>query len=131
MSVARKYYPARKRSDETPPEYLHRLNVAATHAKIAITEERLVTSAKRREHVEHFIATQDDRDLAKHLTLLRLMDIDEMEETLCACQQMKNRQMKSSMGNKFHQREIAPANPMASKTTRSVRAIRENVESSG
>ena len=88
VSVARQYYLARKRSDETPLEYLHRLNVAATHAKIAIKEERLATSATRREHVEHFIATLDDRDLAKQLTLLRLMDIDEMEETLCACQRM-------------------------------------------
>ena len=60
------------------------------------------------------------------------MDIDEMEETLRACQRMENRQMKLSMGsNKFHQRAIAPANPMASKTTRAVRAIREKVESSG
>ena len=60
------------------------------------------------------------------------MDIDEMEETLRACQRMENRQMKSSMGsNKFHQRAIAPAHPMASKTTRAVRAIREKVESSG
>ena len=60
------------------------------------------------------------------------MEIDEMEETLRACQPMKNRQMKSSIGsNKFHQRAIAPANPMASKTTRAVRAIREKVESSG
>ena len=71
VSVARQYYLARKRSDETPLEYLHRLNVAATHAKIAIKgEERLATSATRREHVEHFIATLDDRDQAKQLTLL-------------------------------------------------------------
>ena len=40
MSVARQYYLARKQSDETPLEYLHRLNVAATHDKIAIKEER-------------------------------------------------------------------------------------------
>ena len=53
VSVARQYYLARKRSDETPPEYLHRLNVAATHAKIAIKEEREAMSAKRREHGGH------------------------------------------------------------------------------
>ena len=132
MSGARQYYLARKRSDETPLEYLYSLYVAAKHAKISIKEERLATSATRREHVEHFIATLDDRDLAKQLTLLRLMDINEMEETLRACQWMENRQIKSSMGsNKFHQRAIAPANPMASKTTRAVRAIREKVGSSG
>ena len=132
MSVARQYYLARKRSDETPLEYLHRLNVAATHAKIAIKEERQATSATRREHVEHFIATLDDRDLAKQLTLLRLTDVEEMEETLRACQRMKNRQMKSSMGsNKFHERAIAPTHPMASKTARAIRVVREKVESSG
>ena len=69
VSVARQYYLARKRSDKIPPEYLHRLNVAATHVKIAIKEERLATSATHREHVEHFIATLDDLDLAKQLTL--------------------------------------------------------------
>ena len=88
VSVARQYYLARKRYDETPLEYLHRLNVTATHAKIAIKEERLVTLATRREHVEHFIATLDGRDLAKQPTLLRLMDIDEMEETLRSCERM-------------------------------------------
>ena len=103
MSVARQYYLARKRSDETSLEYLHRLNVAATHAKIASKEKGLATSATRREHVKHFIATLYDRNLAKQLTLLRFMDIDEMEETLRACQRMENCQMKSSMGsNKFH-----------------------------
>uniref|UniRef100_A0AAV1VNF3 CCHC-type domain-containing protein n=1 Tax=Peronospora matthiolae TaxID=2874970 RepID=A0AAV1VNF3_9STRA len=132
VSVARQYYLARKRSGETPLEYLHRLNVAAKLAKIAIKEERLATAATRRERVEHFIATLDDRDLAKQLTLLRLRDIDEMEDTLRACQRMENRQIKSTMGsNKFHQRAIAPTNPMASKTTQVMRSIREKVESSG
>ena len=74
----------------------------------------------------------DDYDLEKQLTLLQLMDVDDVEEDLRECQRLENRQMKSSMGsNKFHQRAIAPANPMASKTTRAVRAIREKVESSG
>ena len=75
MSVGRQYYHARKRLDETPLEYLYRLNVAAIRAKIAIREGN---SATRREHVEHFIATLDDRDLAKQLTLLRLLDADDM-----------------------------------------------------
>ena len=103
VSVARQYYLARKRSDGTPLEYLHRLSVPATHAKIAIKEESLATSATRRGHVEHFIAALDDRDLAKQLTLLRLKDIDEMEEPFRACQRMENRQMKLMGSNKFHQ----------------------------
>ena len=38
VSAARQYYLARKRSDDAPLQYLHRLNVAAKHAKIAIIE---------------------------------------------------------------------------------------------
>ena len=132
MSLARQYYLARKRSDENPQEYLHRLNVAAKHAKIAIREERMATSDTRREHVEHFIATLDDRDLAKQLTLLRLKDVEELEETLRACQRMESRQLKASTGsNKFYQRENASPNPTSSKTARAVRVIRERIESSG
>ena len=40
-------YHARKRLDETPPEYLHRRNGAAILAKVAIREGRHAT---RREH---------------------------------------------------------------------------------
>ena len=132
MSLARQYYLARKRSDENPQEYLHRLNVAAKHAKIAIREERIATSDTRREHVEHFIATLDDRDLAKQLTLLRLKDVEELEETLRACQRMESRQLKASKGsNNFYQRANDSPNPTSSKTARAVRVIREQIESSG
>uniref|UniRef100_M4B7T3 Uncharacterized protein n=1 Tax=Hyaloperonospora arabidopsidis (strain Emoy2) TaxID=559515 RepID=M4B7T3_HYAAE len=119
----RQYYIARKRSDETPPENLHRLNVAAKHTKIAIKEERLATSTTRREHVKHFIATLGDRELEKQLTLLRLADVDEVEETLRACQRMETRQMKTSMGsNKFRQRTTTSSIPMSSKTARAKRS---------
>ena len=132
VSLARQYYLARKRSDENPQEYLHRLNVAAKHAKIAIRDERMATADTRREHVEHFIATLDDRDLAKQLTLLRLTDVNELDETLRACQRMESRQSKTTTGsNKFHQRANAYPNPTSSKTARAVRTIRERIESSG
>uniref|UniRef100_M4BBL1 Retrotransposon gag domain-containing protein n=1 Tax=Hyaloperonospora arabidopsidis (strain Emoy2) TaxID=559515 RepID=M4BBL1_HYAAE len=132
VSVARQYYLAQMRSAETPLEYLHRLNEAAKNVKIAVKEEILPTSATRREHVEHFIATLEDRDLAKQLTPLRLMNVYEVEETLRACQRMENRQMKAPIGlNKFHRRTTASSNPMSSKAARAVRAVREKVESSG
>ena len=38
--------------------------------------------ADRRDHVEHYIETLDDLDLAKQLTLLRLDDVNILEETL-------------------------------------------------
>jgi len=60
---------------------LFRLNLAAIRAKILFREG---PSATRREHVEHFIETLDDRDLAKQLALLRLEDADMTEDTLRA-----------------------------------------------
>uniref|UniRef100_A0AAV1TPK1 Uncharacterized protein n=1 Tax=Peronospora matthiolae TaxID=2874970 RepID=A0AAV1TPK1_9STRA len=90
------------------------------------------TSDTRREHVEHCIATLDDRDLAKHLTLLRLAEVNELDETLRACQRMESRQLKTSTeSNKFYQRANASPNPTSSKTARLVRQIRERIERSG
>ena len=64
--------------------------------------------ATRREHVEHFISTLDDRDLAKQLTLLRLSDAEDMEETLRVYQRIENRYTKLSMGpGKIHQQSKA------------------------
>ena len=74
---------------------MHRLNVAAVQAKIAIYEGKLATPATRRVHMEHFIATLDDRELAKQLTLLRSTDANEMEDTLHAYQRIETRQTKA------------------------------------
>ena len=121
MSVGRQYYHAKKRSDETPLEYLYRLNVAANRAKIPIREG---SPSVRREHVEHFIGTLDDRDLAKQLTLLRLGDASDMEETLRTYQRMESRQSQSAMGSsKFRQRSTSASTPIPSKPARAVRAI--------
>ncbi|OWZ01760.1 LOW QUALITY PROTEIN: hypothetical protein PHMEG_00026791 [Phytophthora megakarya] len=103
VSGARQYYHAKKRSDESPLEYLHRLNVAGLRAKL-------------QPHVEHFIETLDDRDLADQLALLRSGG-----DTTGA----KTRQGKTHVGtNKFRQK-AAPEPPSASsKKARTVRAIR-------
>ena len=77
VSVNRKYYHARKRSDKTLLEYLYRLNVAAIRANIAIRDGKLAT---RRNYVDHLISKLNDRDLAKQLTLLRLPVTDDMED---------------------------------------------------
>ena len=128
VSNAREYYHARKRPDETPLEYLHRLNGAALRAKVELREG---SHATRRNHVKHFISTLDDRDLAKQLTLLRLSDADDMEETLRAYQRMENRCKKSSMGlGKLYQRSKVHADQVPSKLTRAVRAIRMESERS-
>jgi hypothetical protein len=128
MSIGRQYYQAKKRVEETPLEYLYRLNVAAIRAKIQIRDG---TVTIRREHVEHFIGTLDDRGLAKQLTMLRLDDVDELEDTLRACQRMEDRQTQVPTGSsKFRQRFVPTFPPAPSKPTRAVRAIHVECASS-
>ena len=97
-SNARQYYHARKRPDKIPLEYLN--GWGRYRAKVAIRDGRHAT---RHGHVEHFISSLDDRDSAEQLTLLRLSDADDMEETLRAYQRMQNWYSKMSIGpDKFH-----------------------------
>ncbi|POM70555.1 Hypothetical protein PHPALM_12981 [Phytophthora palmivora] len=96
VSVARQYYHARKRSDESPLQYLYRLNVAGLRARLQIKDG---PSEVRREHVEHFIETLDDRDPADHLVLLRIPDADTLEEALRSRQRAKPRQSKAVYGS--------------------------------
>ena len=57
-------------------EYSYRLNVAVIREKIPI---RYGSPTTRKEHVNHYIGTLDDRDLARMLTMLRLGDADDLE----------------------------------------------------
>jgi hypothetical protein len=121
VSVARQYYHARKRADESPLEYLHRLNVAGMRAKLPIKDG---SPTARREHVEHFIETLDDRDLADQLALLRLADAETLEGTLRARQRAMARQGKAAAGsNKFRQKAPPGQSTVPSKTARAVRAV--------
>ncbi|ETI32710.1 hypothetical protein F443_20534 [Phytophthora nicotianae P1569] len=62
----------------------------------------------RREHVEHFIETLDDLDLADPLALMCISDVVALEEVLRARQRAKNRQGRAHFGSsKYRQR---PAN---------------------
>ena len=79
ISVGRLYYHACKRLNETPLECLYRLNVAEIRVNIPVRDG---SPATRREHVNSYIVTLDYRDLARRLTMLRLVDADELEETL-------------------------------------------------
>ncbi|OWY98671.1 hypothetical protein PHMEG_00030508, partial [Phytophthora megakarya] len=54
---------------------------------------------ERREHVDHYIETLNDQDLAERLTLLRLTDADDLEEVLRARERAKNRQKKAVFGS--------------------------------
>ncbi|OWZ04611.1 LOW QUALITY PROTEIN: hypothetical protein PHMEG_00023458 [Phytophthora megakarya] len=79
MSVAWQYYHARKRSEETPLDYLYRLNVAAVRAKFKINDGN---PKARWGHVDHYIETLGYPELADRLMLLRLADVDKLDEVL-------------------------------------------------
>ncbi|KAI9989564.1 hypothetical protein PInf_019849 [Phytophthora infestans] len=87
--MARQYYYAHRRSDESPLEYLHQLNVADLRAKLKIKDGG---SKVLREHVDHFIETLGDVDPPARLNLLRLPDADELEEVLWAVDRAKHHQ---------------------------------------
>ena len=74
----------------------------------------------------------DDRDLAIMITILRLGDADDLEETLQECENMEVREAHASMGSsKFRQRVAPQAAQVPGKPARAVRAIHVESESSG
>ena len=63
----------------------------------------------QQEHVEHYIETLDDHELADQLTMLRLADAEELEEVLRARQRSKVRRGKALFGSsKFRQKAPVP-----------------------
>ncbi|POM62538.1 LOW QUALITY PROTEIN: hypothetical protein PHPALM_28301 [Phytophthora palmivora] len=80
-----------------------------------------VSTKGRREHVDHYIETLEDQDLADRLTLLRLSCADDLEEVLRSRERAKSRRKKTAFGpSKYRQNA---ANPAPAVTTRHVRAI--------
>ncbi|OWZ06629.1 hypothetical protein PHMEG_00021095 [Phytophthora megakarya] len=77
----------RHRFDKSPLVYLYRLNVAGLRAKLKIKDG---STKGRRQHVNHYIETLEDQDLAERLTLLRLTDADDLEEVLRARDRANN-----------------------------------------
>ncbi|KAE9027647.1 hypothetical protein PR001_g11925, partial [Phytophthora rubi] len=126
VSVAWQYYHSRKGSEESPLEYLYRLNVAALRAKLKIKDG---DSKTRREHVEHFIETLGDPDLADRLTLLRLNDVDDLEEVLRARDRAKRKQKRSAFGSKHRQKTSTPS--PAAPAKQSVHAVQRSAPESG
>ncbi|KAE8874840.1 hypothetical protein PF005_g21286 [Phytophthora fragariae] len=108
VSVMWQYYHARKRSEETPLEYLYRLNVAGMRARLKIKDGD--TNA-RIEHVEHFIETLDDPGLADQLTLLRLADAIQLEDVLRARERARSRQKHCTGSSKYRPKSPAPSSP--------------------
>ena len=97
------------------------IKCAAIRAKIPIREG---SPSVRQKHVEHFIGTLEDRDMAKQMMVVRLEGVDDMKETLHRYQRIGSRQFQSAMGSsKFRQRPTSASTPTPSKPTRAVRAI--------
>ncbi|KAE9084202.1 hypothetical protein PF010_g20931 [Phytophthora fragariae] len=119
VSVARQYYQARKRSNESALEYLHRLNVAGLRARLKVKDGN---TKDQKEHVDHFIETLGDPELADRLTLLRLSDADDLEEVLRALDGAKSRQKKSTAGSSRY-RQKAASSPAPAASAKQVRAI--------
>nr|KAE8926447.1 hypothetical protein PF009_g23361 [Phytophthora fragariae] len=119
ISVARQYYQARKRSDESALEYLHRLNVADLRARLKVKDGG---AKERKEHVDHFIETLGDPELPDKLTLLRLSDADDLEEVLWALDRAKSRQKKTTAGSSRYRQKAAPS-PAPAASAKQVRAI--------
>ncbi|KAE8992080.1 hypothetical protein PR002_g20662 [Phytophthora rubi] len=119
VSIARQYYQARKRSDESALEYLHRLNVAGLRARLKVKDGN---TKERKEHVDHFIETLGDPELADRLTLLRLSDADDLEEVLRALDRAKSRQKKTTAGSSRYRQKAAPS-PALAASAKQVLAI--------
>ncbi|OWY98541.1 LOW QUALITY PROTEIN: hypothetical protein PHMEG_00030674 [Phytophthora megakarya] len=75
---------------------------------------------ERREHVDHYIETLEEQDLAERLTLLRLTDADDLEE---------NRQKKAAFGSSKYRQK--PTNSTPSAPAKQVRAIQVQANDSG
>ncbi|KAI9895113.1 hypothetical protein PsorP6_019200 [Peronosclerospora sorghi] len=121
QSASRQYYYTKQRSDESPIEYLHRLNVAGLRAKWPIRDGSPTTL---REHVQHFLDTLANRKLADQLALLRLYTATDLEETLRVYARNRWYQPTAAVGtSRFRQkfgddRELSPA-----RKPKAVRAI--------
>uniref|UniRef100_H3H639 RNA-directed DNA polymerase n=1 Tax=Phytophthora ramorum TaxID=164328 RepID=H3H639_PHYRM len=101
-----------KHPDETPLEYLYRLNVAGMRAKIRYDDG---TAEEKREHVELFINTlgSQEQELASRLTLMEVPDVEILEKKLRARQRGLAHQKKTLFGsNKFRQKAPAPPPPV-------------------
>ncbi|GMF63900.1 unnamed protein product [Phytophthora fragariaefolia] len=119
ISMASRYYHAAKHADETPLEYLYRLNVAGLRANIPYMDG---TAEEKREHVELLINTLEhqEEELASRLTLMEVPDSVALEKKLRARQRGLAHQKKTLFGSgKFRQKAPMPT----PQPTRAVHAI--------
>jgi hypothetical protein len=105
--MASRYYHATKRPDETPLEYLYRLNVAGIGYGYG-------SAVEKREHVELFINTlgSSEQELSSRLALMEVPDAATLEKKLCARQRGLAQQKKALFSsNKFRPKTPSPPQP--------------------
>jgi hypothetical protein len=123
VSMASRYYHATKRPDETPLEYLYRINVAGMRAGIGYG---YCSAVEKREHVELFINTlgSSEQELSSRLALMEVPDAATLEKKLRARQRGLAQQKKALFGsNKFRQKTTTPSQP-----ARAIHAIQAEAE---
>ncbi|OWY98079.1 LOW QUALITY PROTEIN: hypothetical protein PHMEG_00031248 [Phytophthora megakarya] len=120
VSVARQYYRTRRRSDKSPLDYFSMWRGSV---------RKDGNAKERREHVDHYIETLEDQDLAERLTLLRLTDADDLEEVLRARNRANNRQKKAAFGSSKYRQK--PTNSTPSAPAKQVRGIQIQANNSG
>jgi hypothetical protein len=111
VSMASKYFHTTRNPEESPLDYLYRLNVAAIWAKIHYEDG---TKEEKREHVEMFINTlgSQGEELASHLTLMEVSDAETLENKLRAHQRALTQQKKTHFGSgRFRQTTATPTPP--------------------
>ncbi|GMF21913.1 unnamed protein product [Phytophthora lilii] len=120
VSVARQYYYARKRSDESPLEYLYRLNVAGLRARLKIKDGG---SKERREHVDHCHSTGSGNSAADLATCCGWICLVGVGRSSPCIERAKNRQKRSAFGSsKYRQKAPTPAPAAPAKHVRAIQA---------
>ncbi|KAE9012345.1 hypothetical protein PF005_g30209 [Phytophthora fragariae] len=96
-----------------------RLNVAGLRARLKVKDGN---TKERKEHVDHFIETLGDPELADRLTSLRLSDAGDLEGVLRALDRTKSRQKKTTAGSSKYRQKATPS-PAPTASAKQVRAI--------
>jgi hypothetical protein len=118
-----KYYGLHRRGDETPFEYLYRLNVAAKEAKICYGANG--SAQEQRNHVHRFFNSVDDADLVRTLVIRDIRTAKELESALAswakASHRLKKLESKPRTNNDFVRDPKSRDRPARVNVTRKVR----------
>ena len=114
--------PFKNRLSESQLDYLFPMNVIGLRATLKLKEGPPII---KKDQIEHYIETLDEPELADQLTVLRLADVEELEDVLRARQRTKARRAKILFGSsKSRQKAPSPHGRPREINRRSVHAVR-------